>query len=449
MLFPFSIILLTFVLFDEAKACSCAFGGAAPCQQYWRTDVVFTGLVTGSTKVEMEEGTYKSQRRLVRFEVVEPSRGIQAAQAEVITGWGGGDCGYQFEVGETYLVYAQRDEKNDRLHTSICTRTRPLSEASADLQYIRGLSTAETTAVVFGSVKKRNYSRKEGESVFKPVGSVELVIEGEGARVETRTDGEGNYRVAGLAPGAYTIRLEVPKGLTSGSEGASSAAEGKVEVVGRGCGQADFYFESDTRVSGRVIDSLGQPVPNFPVRMRGAPSDVRNINTFLYAQTDVAGRFEFKTVPPGDYLLGFRLLTESGGETLPYPRTYYPGVGLKGQAGIIRVSEGEHLPDVELRMPPPMSEYSVEGFVVWSDGRPAPGVYIYLSQYEEGEMSSSTSLKADERGRFTLKLFDGLRYMVSAYPSGATGPEAQSKWVEVPRVPGIAPIKLVLPVLKK
>src|SRR5262249_25545941 len=105
--------------------------------------------------------------------------------------------------------------------------------------------------------------------------------------------------------------------------------------------------------------------------------------------------------------------------------------------------------NLELRMPPRLAERIVQGFVVWSDGRPAPSEYIYLSLMEEGESSGFKTLQADDRGHFTLKIYDGLNYKVSAYPRNATGAAPQSEWVEVPRSPDAKPIKLVLPALKK
>ena len=47
------------------------------------------------------------------------------------TGAGGGDCGYAFETGETYLVYASGDVAD--LRTGICTRTRRVADAASDL----------------------------------------------------------------------------------------------------------------------------------------------------------------------------------------------------------------------------------------------------------------------------------------------------------------------------
>lgn len=451
-LFLFSAVLLGSVFVGEVAACSCTFGGVAPCQEYWKTDTIFTGTMVGSAKVTVSDGDDKTaiyEQRLVRFAVVESFRGAPTAQAEVVTGWGGGDCGYGFRNGETYLVYAHRDEKDGRLYTSICTRTRPLAQAAEDLAYIRGLATADASAVIFGQVRKRNYEWEEGEDIFQPVGPAELTIEGAETQIKARTDAQGNYRLAGLAPGAYKVKLKLPEGLTDDGMTGGSTVEGRVEVVERGCAQADFYLESDTRISGRVIDAVGQPAASVPVEVRGAPSDPRNINTFLRAQTDAQGRFEFKTVPPGDYLLGVRLLSSSGDEVPPYPRTYYPGVGAKAQAGIVSVKEGAHRCDVELVLPPRLAEYGVEGFVVWADGRPAPGVSIYLALQEEGDLVALRSLRADERGRFTLKVYQGLTYNVSAYPQGATGNAAQSQWIDVPPIPDAPPIKLVLPVLRK
>jgi len=91
----------------------------------------------------------------------------------------------------------------------------------------------------------------------------------------------------------------------------------------------------------------------------------------------------------------------------------------------------------------------VQGFVVWSDRRPAPGETICLSLLAEGETSGINILYADERGHFTLKVYEGLNYMLSAYPRNATGAARQSEWVETFQTPDAKPIKLVLPALKK
>jgi len=47
-----------------------------------------------------------------------------------------GDCGFDFQIGETYLVYANDDEASNVLSTGSCTRTRRLSDAGGDLAYL-------------------------------------------------------------------------------------------------------------------------------------------------------------------------------------------------------------------------------------------------------------------------------------------------------------------------
>jgi hypothetical protein len=47
-----------------------------------------------------------------------------------------GDCGYDFQLGETYLVYADDEEGENYFLTSSCMRTKRLPEAGEDLAYL-------------------------------------------------------------------------------------------------------------------------------------------------------------------------------------------------------------------------------------------------------------------------------------------------------------------------
>jgi hypothetical protein len=63
----------------------------------------------------------------VKFRVENIWKGKLSQEVTIFTGQGGGDCGYRFEVGESYLVYASGS--NERLSTNICQRTAPRSES--------------------------------------------------------------------------------------------------------------------------------------------------------------------------------------------------------------------------------------------------------------------------------------------------------------------------------
>jgi len=437
------------VLFCSATvvACTCA-GDSPPCEEFWNVDAVFSGTVVSSGKITVDEGEFKTEMRLVHLTVDQPIRGMQSSEVDVVTGWGGGDCGYGFKIGERYLVYAYREGKGNRLATSICTRTRLLSEADEDLTFIRALPTSGANGLIYGNVGKRNYQWKEGDSWYLPVADAELTIEGKESQYHAQSDEKGNFRIENVLPGKYVVKLKLPPGLIRNSlqkdEGAA-IVENEVEVAAHGCAETGFDLESDTRVRGRVLDAKGNPVAKMRLEMRGAAADKSNINTFRSAMSQADGYFEFKIVEPGDYRLGYHILNSGLQEDQPYGRTYLPGVATKATATIIRVKEGEALAGLTLQMPPPLSQRIVKGFVVWSDGQPVHGASVYVSLTEEGELSSFSSVQPDADGRFTLKLFEGLQYKVSAYRESG-GKQVQSEYIEVPMNLGDQPLKLVLPV---
>jgi hypothetical protein len=70
----------------------------------------------------------------VRFRVLERWRERAGATVELTTGAGGGDCGYTFEKGVSYLVFASA--RAGALTTGICSRTRKLTDAAEDLAYL-------------------------------------------------------------------------------------------------------------------------------------------------------------------------------------------------------------------------------------------------------------------------------------------------------------------------
>ena len=209
-------------------------------------DAVFIGTVTKITRVPTKVGLHEYSELLVAFAVGERFRGINVAQAEVGTGMGGGDCGYGFRIGETYLVYAHRNKEDAKLTTSYCTRTRPLAEATEDLNYIRNLSSAPPGGVIYGKVHKVNYSAKEGEDSRMPVSDAELSIEGGSSRLTTRTDMQGGYRVTGLPQGKYKVTLKFPKGLTDHAENYSWVAEHEADIgeLGEFAGAAVAFVEN-------------------------------------------------------------------------------------------------------------------------------------------------------------------------------------------------------------
>lgn len=126
-----------FITADMATACKC-LPPPAPTVHAQQVDAVFAGvaLQVGDhampADVENPEG-YQALR--TTFLVTAVWKGLVRDTLAVVSGQGGGDCGYVFEPGRRYLVYAYVEDGD--LGTDICTRTTPFATAFEDRSQLR------------------------------------------------------------------------------------------------------------------------------------------------------------------------------------------------------------------------------------------------------------------------------------------------------------------------
>ena len=123
-----------------------------------------------------------------------------------------GDCGYDFQQGETYLVYAANDEDSSILETDRCTRTNRLTDAGPDLAYLYFLkNTADASARLDGFVTTNPLYQKElgpqqtADRITSPVSGVVLELQtARGPRYST-SDPAGRFIFDGLPTGDYQL----------------------------------------------------------------------------------------------------------------------------------------------------------------------------------------------------------------------------------------------------
>jgi len=395
------------VLAARAEACSC-FAGQPPCAAYGAASAVFVGTATDSRVREPKAKTREEvdwTPVVVKFAVLQPFLGVQGAEVEVATGRGGGDCGYQFRKGETYLVYASRGADGRQLLTGICSRTRPVSDASEDLEFLRGLGARDPGVSVDVKVERSRQSVKTGGST--PTGGLadaRLTFEGAGESREVRTDSEGRARLSGLKPGTYKIRLTPPEGLTTYKE------EQELTVADRGCAGVFYSVFDDGRVGGRVTDAEGRAVAGVSVALVEPDYEEAGRHYARNANTGEDGGYEFKGLPPGRYLLAVNLnrYPRPDDPTNAYPRTFYPGVAQAAQAEAVTVGAGERVKDRDITLPARRPESVVKGVVVWQDGSPVAGANISVRDLTYHDPGIDNGLPpADAQGRFTLKGYQG------------------------------------------
>jgi len=123
------------------------------------------------------------------------------------------DCGIDFQVGETYLVFADDDEESGKIETDRCSRTRRLTDAGADLAYLFFYRDNDDAGRLEGFVTsdplyQRDWDRTgDPQSIGSPSSEavVELVSKN-GARYTT-TDAGGRFLFDGLAEGTYQVSV--------------------------------------------------------------------------------------------------------------------------------------------------------------------------------------------------------------------------------------------------
>ncbi len=108
-----------------AEACSCA--PLSFEDQRAEAAAIFEGRV--EQIVSDEDGTLS-----VAFHVTQAWRGVAQERIEVSTASSGAACGFTFEVGQHYLVYATSPEST--LRVSLCSRTARMDDASEDRQLL-------------------------------------------------------------------------------------------------------------------------------------------------------------------------------------------------------------------------------------------------------------------------------------------------------------------------
>ncbi len=117
------------LLSTAALACSCPTVMSPGEEIKWKLkegSAVFSGEVLSVDAA--------GRRKQVTFRVIEFWKGNLDSKVTVSTEDHPGACGYEFEIGKTYLVFAELWE--NRHHTGACSGNRELQKAEAELKVL-------------------------------------------------------------------------------------------------------------------------------------------------------------------------------------------------------------------------------------------------------------------------------------------------------------------------
>jgi Carboxypeptidase regulatory-like domain len=359
---------------------------------------------------EQDELAYWAPRTF-KFSLETSFLGLASTEAEVSTGLGGGDCGYDFTIGQRYLVYAYRSQKGDRLTTSICTRTNPIEKAGEDIEFLRSLQSRQPGVTISGEVRRRRQNVSSGDaSSIASDRDFTLVIEGEHDHQQIQTGADGRFSLTGLASGKFKITLQLPDELTT------YKTEQEITVADRGCASVFYSVMDNGRLSGRVLDSDGQPAAGVLLALMEKDHVDPTKNWGSFAKSEGNGQFKFSALPPGQYVLAINLsrYPEPTDPTNAYPRSYYPGVADISRAEVITLGAGENHGEITFQLPARREPSTIRGKVVWDDGTPVSNAGIDFREVTYHDSKMNNGMNADDQGYFTIKAFVGQTFVIEA-----------------------------------
>jgi hypothetical protein len=126
-------------LLDRADIVFIGTASSRPHRLVYRWRMFRFMVLVWTGREDSDELVQRAYARRVRFAISEVLKGTLPIRAKILTGWGHGDCGYEFDQGSQYVVFASRSS-DGALSTSICDGTSKLPSSHLDLKLVRSLA---------------------------------------------------------------------------------------------------------------------------------------------------------------------------------------------------------------------------------------------------------------------------------------------------------------------
>jgi hypothetical protein len=239
--------------------------------------------------------------------------------------------------------------------------------------------------------------------------------------VTTKTDGDGRYRLTGIAAGYYLVW---PRAMAYAmpSEGLSGRAGKTVNLSdGEQVEGVDFALAPGGVITGKVTDHLGRPVIAQRMSLRRYTPDGRTTpvlsptSGLSMFETDDRGIYRLFGLQAGRYILS---VGDEGVDRTNkvYARTFYPGAEDEKEAKAIEVTEDAETTNIDIKLPKPETLYEAKGRVVDAGtGRPLVGAQLAYSSLR-GPLNRSGAPKMVEeytnaQGEFVIQGLSAGKYV--------------------------------------
>jgi hypothetical protein len=227
--------------------------------------------------------------------------------------------------------------------------------------------------------------------------------------VKVRTDDDGRYRVAGLAPGAYFINALSKAYVAAKNSTVTDSGKSVTLDDGESREDIDIALIRGGVITGRVVDAEGRPLIEsgmqlLPVAEDGkATGGLFHPGDWMMMRTDDRGVYRIYGVPAGRYLIGVEGMTAF--RNRKYPQTFYPDAANRNEAKIIEIKEGSEVIGIDIRFGAGEDTYEATGRVIDSEtGQPLPQVMVMCrSAPDDSGAHYGTGGTTDDEGNFRIK----------------------------------------------
>jgi len=220
-------------------------------------------------------------------------------------------CDIATEEGQDYLVSGEK-WLYGVLGVAVCSRTQPLKTAQVDLRTLDGSHCSAPGGTIIGRVHEGYDEFHHGLAVRS---ALLTFRDQDGQTYQTRSDEEGIYELQHLPAGTYSLSSQFSQ---------TQYLAGGFSVQNALCSEAEVLL-ADYDISGRFMPGL-----SYRVTLRLVATDSSNFLEHGALQRD--GKFYFKNIPDGEYVLSASSPLQGEGNDL-----YYPGTNDRRKATAIRI----------------------------------------------------------------------------------------------------------------
>jgi hypothetical protein len=406
-------VVLFFFAIPSAWACSCS--GWPSAKGAWENSpVVFLGHVERTEQefdklgISLREDQRYSGRQTAWVKVDEAFKGVEIG-SQLRLEQAGHNCAPKFRAGEQVVFYLHPEKEPGVWVAYGCHRTRVAEKAADDLLFLRALPRAASRSRLSGEVELYEDAPDRPFHRVRGLSGIPIRIRSGDRLIETVTNADGVYEVYDLPPGTYRVEVDLPKEIEihfpilTGVTKRNGRDKGTEVSLATSAGvSVSFVVMERNAVSGRLVDPEGKPLAGVPVSLEpvgGLAPSFRPPESY----TEKDGTFEINQFPSGEYLLVANRSETASGQR-PFGPIYFPGTDDRQQARVIKISAGQPVEDLTLRIPKLKPTITVSGQVQFSDGKPASQPWLYAIH---GDRKEQLFPGADGDGRFRIPLLAG------------------------------------------